>query len=163
MRKHFDLGSLIVIVITFILFAVALFTKGFTHDLLLESGVFLVSVKLILMAYKSSVDAIELKRGDKVILPSFTFGATAEVVCYFGADPIFMDVDPKSFNISVDKIEEYLNYDRDEIPRTKAIMPVHFAGQACDMAEILRLADRMDGGLRLVVPGPGGCLGSRAV
>lgn len=52
MQKHFDTGSLIVIVITFVLFAMALFTKGFTHDLLLEAGVFLVSVKLILMAYK---------------------------------------------------------------------------------------------------------------
>ena len=52
--KHFDLGALIVIIITFVLFAVALFTKGFTHDLLLEAGVFLVSVKLILMAYKNT-------------------------------------------------------------------------------------------------------------
>ena len=52
--KHFDFGSLAVIIITFILFALALFTKGFTHDLLLEAGVFLVSVKLILMAYKNT-------------------------------------------------------------------------------------------------------------
>lgn len=60
MREHFDLGSLIVITITFVLFVVALFTKGFTHDLLLEIGVFLVSVKLILMAYKNSVISKEL-------------------------------------------------------------------------------------------------------
>ena len=55
MRKHFDTGSVIVIIITFVLFTVALFTKGFTHNLLLETGVFLVSVKLILMAYNNSV------------------------------------------------------------------------------------------------------------
>ena len=55
MNKYFDVGSLAVIVITFVLFVAALFTKGFTHDLLLEAGVFLVSVKLIMMAYKSSV------------------------------------------------------------------------------------------------------------
>lgn len=55
MREHFDLSSLIVIAVTFILFAFALFTKGFTHDLLLEAGVFLVSVKLIVMAYKNSM------------------------------------------------------------------------------------------------------------
>jgi len=55
MGKHFDAGSLLVMAITLILFVAALFTKGFTHDLLLEAGVFLVSVKLILMAYKSSV------------------------------------------------------------------------------------------------------------
>ena len=60
MKEHFDFGSLIVIVITFVLFVLALFTKGFTHDLLIEIGVFLVSVKLILMAYKNSVTSKEL-------------------------------------------------------------------------------------------------------
>ena len=55
MSEHFDIASLAVIVITFILFLFALFTKGLTHDLLLEAGVFLISVKLILMAYKNSV------------------------------------------------------------------------------------------------------------
>ena len=54
MGKHFDMGSMIVISVTFILFITALFTKGLTHDLLLETGVFLVSVKLILMAFKNS-------------------------------------------------------------------------------------------------------------
>lgn len=53
--KHFDLGSIVVIAITFILFAMSLFFTGFTHDLLLEAGVFLVSVKIILMAYNASV------------------------------------------------------------------------------------------------------------
>lgn len=55
MSEHFDTGSLIVILVTFVLFTLALFTTGFTHDLFLEVGVFLVSVKLIMMAYKSSV------------------------------------------------------------------------------------------------------------
>ncbi|HUV79044.1 MAG TPA: hypothetical protein VMW06_13420 [Desulfobacterales bacterium] len=55
MRKHFDTGSMIVIIITFVLFIMALFTKGFTQDLLLEAGVFLVSMKLIMMAYYNSV------------------------------------------------------------------------------------------------------------
>ncbi|GMR06109.1 MAG: hypothetical protein BMS9Abin25_0692 [Gammaproteobacteria bacterium] len=55
--KHFDIGSIIVIVITFVLFTLALFFTGFTHDLFLEAGVFLVSVKLITMAYKSSVSS----------------------------------------------------------------------------------------------------------
>ena len=55
MQAHFDLGSIVVIVLTFVLFTVALFTKGFTHDLLLEAGVFLVSVKLIIMAYRNNV------------------------------------------------------------------------------------------------------------
>ena len=53
--KHFDAGSIIIIAITFVLFAMALFFTGLTHDLLLEAGVFLVSVKLIMMGYKNSV------------------------------------------------------------------------------------------------------------
>ena len=57
MLKHFDLGSLSVISITFCLFAAALFFKGLKHDLLLEAGVFLVSVKLIMMAHKNSIHA----------------------------------------------------------------------------------------------------------
>ena len=55
MSEHFDVGSLVVIAVTFGLFVLALFTKGFTHDLVLETAVFLVSLKLILMAYKNSV------------------------------------------------------------------------------------------------------------
>ena len=58
LRKHFDLGSLLVIVVTFILFVSAVFTQGFTHDVLLEAAIFLVSVKLIIMAYKN-IDATE--------------------------------------------------------------------------------------------------------
>jgi len=52
MKKYIDFGSVIVMIITFILFFIALFTKGFTHDLLLEAGIFLVSLKLIMMSYK---------------------------------------------------------------------------------------------------------------
>lgn len=67
MKKHFDDGSIIVIIITFVLFILALFTKGFTHDLLLEAGVFLVSVKLIMMAHNNSVFTKELKNELKEI------------------------------------------------------------------------------------------------
>ena len=57
MRKPFDPWSFIVIALTLVLFIMALFIKGLTHELLLEAGVFLVSVKLIMMAYKNSVRA----------------------------------------------------------------------------------------------------------
>lgn len=60
--KHFDMGSIIVIVITFVLFAMALFFTGFTHDILLEAGVFFVSLKLIIMAYKASVTSKDIHR-----------------------------------------------------------------------------------------------------
>ena len=60
--KNFDMGSIIVIAITFVLFTMALFFTGFTHALLLEAGVFLVSVKLIMMAYKASVSTKDIHR-----------------------------------------------------------------------------------------------------
>ena len=53
MKKYIDTGNLLVIILTIILFVIALFVKGFTQDLLLEAGVLMVSVKLILMNYKS--------------------------------------------------------------------------------------------------------------
>jgi len=62
MNKNFDTGSLVTILATFILFVVALFTKGLTHDLLLEAGVFLVSVKIIMMAYKNSIMSKEITK-----------------------------------------------------------------------------------------------------
>ncbi|MGD8561299.1 MAG: hypothetical protein PVG03_02135 [Desulfarculaceae bacterium] len=62
MKDHFDIGSIVVIVITFIVFTVALFVKGFTHDLLLEMGVFLVSVKLIMLAHKNNVEGKKIRK-----------------------------------------------------------------------------------------------------
>jgi len=62
MSEYIDIGSLGVIIITFLLFSVALFAKGFTHDLLLEAGVLLVSIKLIINAYRSNFYVEELKK-----------------------------------------------------------------------------------------------------
>ncbi|HTT08238.1 MAG TPA: hypothetical protein VMH34_05550 [Gammaproteobacteria bacterium] len=65
--KYLDTGSIIIIAITLFLFLLALFLKGLTHDLLLEAGVFLVSVKLILLGYKNSVLAQTLEQEMKEI------------------------------------------------------------------------------------------------
>ncbi len=59
-QRHLDIASRLVILITFVLFVAAVFVKGVGHELLLEAGVFLVSVKLIMMAYKNSLDAVRL-------------------------------------------------------------------------------------------------------
>jgi len=71
MMKHFDPASIFIIFITFSLFVAALFFTGFTHDLLLEAGVFLVSVKLIMMHYKASVTSgrieMELKEIKEIL------------------------------------------------------------------------------------------------
>jgi len=67
MSNHSDIGSSVIIAITFGLFAAALLTKGFTHDLLLEAGVFLVSVKLIVMAYKNAMASKKIMKELHVI------------------------------------------------------------------------------------------------
>ena len=62
MRNYFDIPTILVIVVTFVLFVAALFAKGLTHDLLLEAGVFLVSVKLIMMGYSTNLTHQKLLR-----------------------------------------------------------------------------------------------------
>lgn len=62
LAQHFDRSSLAVAALTLILFVAALFAKGFTHDLFLEAGVFLVSSKLIMMAYRNSVETVAIRR-----------------------------------------------------------------------------------------------------
>ena len=62
MKKHFDSGTIFVIFLTGLLFIVALFVKGFTHELLLVAGVLLVSIKLIIMTYRNSLNYDELKK-----------------------------------------------------------------------------------------------------
>ena len=79
---------------------------------------------------------IGLKEGDEVIIPSTTFVATSEVVNYFNARPIMVDIEPNTHLIDVNKIEEKIT------DKTKAIIPVHFSGQPADMDEILEIAKK---------------------
>ena len=81
-----------------------------------------------------ALEAIGLKPGDEVIVPSVTFTATAEIVCYFNAKPVIVDVDQNTLNILPEAIEKSIT------PKTKAIIPVHYGGLPCDMDEILFLA-----------------------
>jgi hypothetical protein len=75
MRNHLDRGSLTVAVITFLLFVAALFTKGLTHDLFLEAGIFLVSVKIIMMAYQNNVAIQRLDEKLEMILAEIASNA----------------------------------------------------------------------------------------
>jgi dTDP-4-amino-4,6-dideoxygalactose transaminase len=74
--------------------------------------------------------------GDEVITSPFTFIATAEAICYAGATPVFVDVDPGTFNIDPGLIEAAIT------PRTKAVIPVHLFGQPADMAVIRAICER---------------------
>lgn len=81
-----------------------------------------------------SLHALGVGAGDEVIMPAFGFIATADVVVRLGARPVFVDVQPESFNIDPAAVEAAIS------PRTKAIIPVHLFGRTCDMASILAIA-----------------------
>ncbi len=79
--------------------------------------------------------AIDIKGGDQVILPTYSFFATAGVVARLGAIPVFVDSDPVTFNINPEGIRSNIN------AKTKAIIPVHLYGQAAEMDEIMAIAN----------------------
>ena len=79
--------------------------------------------------------AIGVGPGDEVIVPSLTFTATAEVVQYLGARPVIVDVDYETYNISIDSVLSSIT------SRTKAVIPVHYAGLACDMDRLIELCN----------------------
>lgn len=95
-----------------------------------------VSVNSCTAALHLGLKVIELQENDEVIIPSMTFAATGEVVRYFNANPVIVDVDRETHNITPDEIEKHIT------PKTKAIIPVHFAGQPADMDEINDIAGR---------------------
>ena len=85
-----------------------------------------------------SLWALGLKPGDEVITTPFTFTATAEVMGYLGIKPVFVDVDPGTFNLSPARVEEALEGGRHR--RVRALLPVHFAGHPCDMDRLVAIA-----------------------
>lgn len=83
-----------------------------------------------------SLHALEIGPGDKVIVPTFTFFATAGAVSRLGATPVFVDIDPTNYNLDLNQVENCLQKDRG----VKAIIPVHLFGLPCDMVRIMELA-----------------------
>jgi len=101
--------------------------EGVEYALALNSGTAALHLGLI---------AAGVGKGDEVIVPAMTFGASANTVVHCGATPIFVDVDRATMNIDPAKIEEKIT------PRTRAIMVVHMAGRACDMDAIFAIAKK---------------------
>lgn len=85
-------------------------------------------------ALQIALMALGLKPGDEVIVPAFTYVASAEVIGLLGLTPVMVDVDYQTFNVTVENIKKGLS------PKTKAIIPVHLFGQSCDMEPILTFA-----------------------
>ena len=85
-----------------------------------------------------AVAALGLRPGDEVLVPAFTWVATANCVEYLGGRPVFVDVDLRTFNVDVEQIERHIT------PRTRGIIPVHLFGLSADMAPIMEIARRHD-------------------
>ncbi len=121
-----------------------------------------IAVNSCTAALHLALEAIGIKEGDEVITTPMTFAATAEVIRYFNAKPVFIDIDPITMNINTTLLEEFL-YRRHEdkkfgssessssnlhnfptSSKIKAIIPVHYAGYPCDMDKILELAEKFN-------------------
>jgi dTDP-4-amino-4,6-dideoxygalactose transaminase len=100
----------------------------------LGAAVETVSVNSATAGLHLALEALGIGPGDEVILPTMTFTATAEVVRYLGARPVLVDVDPTTLNLEAATVEAAVT------ARTKAVIPVHYAGLACDMDAILSVA-----------------------
>lgn len=101
-----------------------------------------VAVNSCTAAMHLALEAVGVRAGDEVVTTPYTFAATAEVVRYFDARPVFVDVDAATLNLDVSQIEAALT------DRTRVVLPVHFAGLPADLDPVLALARRH--GLRVI-------------
>jgi dTDP-4-amino-4,6-dideoxygalactose transaminase len=112
-------------------------TEGFENDICKYCNVkFAIGVASGTDALILTLTVFDIRRGDEVITTPFTFIATAEAISRVGAKPVFVDIEPQTYNINPLKIEEAIT------PNTKAIIPVHLYGNPCDMDSILKIAKK---------------------
>ena len=109
------------------------FEKNFQKFL---GSTFAIGVGSATHALHLAIRSIGITTGDEVIVPTFTFAATANSVIYSGGTPIFVDVDKDTFTINPDEIKKKIT------KNTKAIIPVHYAGQSCDMDAIISISKK---------------------
>jgi dTDP-4-amino-4,6-dideoxygalactose transaminase len=115
-------------------------TKRFEDDFgaFIGAGVEAVSCNSATSGLHLALEALGIGPGHQVLTTPYTFTATAEVVRYLGAEPVFADIDRESFNLDPDMANEVAAH----CPALKAVIPVHFAGQSCDMDSLGALAAR---------------------
>ncbi len=118
---------------------VALFEQEFKNYVGAE---YAVAVSSCTAALHLSMIVSGIGQGDEVITTPMTFCATANAILHTGAEPVFVDIDPKTMNIDPELVEKAIT------KRTKAILPVHFAGRPCEMKSLMRIAK--DYGLHLI-------------
>ena len=112
-------------------------TKGFERDLAAYTGAsYCVAVNSCTAALHLALEAAGVGAGDEVITSPITFASTANVIVHRGARPVFVDVEPDTFNIDPARIERAVT------PHTKALIPVDFAGQPCDLDAVMSIGAR---------------------
>jgi dTDP-4-amino-4,6-dideoxygalactose transaminase len=94
-----------------------------------------VSVNSCTAALHLSLKSLGIKPNDEVVVPVITFAATANAALFCGAKPVFVDIDEKTFNLSVEDLQKKIT------KRTKVVIPVHYGGQSCDMKAIMEIAE----------------------
>jgi dTDP-4-amino-4,6-dideoxygalactose transaminase len=117
------------------------FEEQFT-EFLGDASLQSISVNSATSGLHLALEALGVGPGDEVIVPDYTFTATAEVVRYLGATPVFVDIDSATFNMSAESFAAAIT------DKTKVVMPVHFAGLACDMDAIIKVSKAH--GIRIV-------------
>ncbi len=105
-----------------------------------------IAVNSCTAALHLALEAVGIEEGDEIITSPMTFAATGEVIRYFKARPIFVDIDSRTMNLDTELLEGRVKRSRESENgnRLKAIIPVHYAGYPCDMDPIIRLASRYD-------------------
>lgn len=115
------------------------FEKEFTAFISTDAKVTALAVSSATAGLHLALESLGIGPGDRVAVPVYTFTATAEVVRYLGADPVFVDVSERTGNIDPAALRKVWEHEFSEKSRIKAIIPVHLGGLPCDMAEILSI------------------------
>ena len=125
-------------------FGLAYKTNEFEQEIgkYLDTDRFVITASTGTNALHLALDTLGITEGDEVIMPSFTFVATAQAVEMCGGKPVFCEVDPVTFLMDIEDVKRKIT------DKTKAIMPVHYAGRPCDMDALMKI--KKETGIRII-------------